>query len=46
MPGTHCYAPECLNRINGHVINDHIQGKKQLRFSSAKLVLRYVVTQT
>ena len=27
MPGTHCYVPLCINRGNGHVINDHLQAK-------------------
>ena len=27
MPGTHYYVPQRLNRGNGHVFNDHLQGK-------------------
>ena len=27
MPGTHCYVPQCINRGNGHVTNDHLQAK-------------------
>ena len=27
MPDTHCYVPQCINRGNGHVINDHLQAK-------------------
>ena len=45
MPGTHCYMPLCKNRSNGNVINDHFRAKK-LRFTSARHVLRYVITKT
>ena len=27
MPDIHCYVPQCLNRSNGHVINDHLRAK-------------------
>ena len=27
MPGTHRYVPQCINRGNGHLINDHPQAK-------------------
>ena len=37
MPGTHCYVPQCKNRGNGHVINDHLQAKKHERRSRALL---------
>ena len=40
MPGTHCYGPQCINRGNGHVINDHIQAKN----TSAGRVPCYVIT--
>ena len=28
MHDTHCYVPQCINRGNGYVINDHLQAKK------------------
>ena len=39
MPGTHCYVPHCINRGNGHVINDHLQAKNM----SAGRAPRYVI---
>ena len=40
MPGTHCYVPQCINRGNGHVINNHLQAKN----TSAGRAARYVIT--
>ena len=39
MPGTHCHVPQCINRGNGHVINDHLQAKN----TSAGRAPRYVI---
>ena len=35
-------VPQCINRGNGHVINDHLQAKK----TRARRAPRYVVTTT
>ena len=40
MPDTHYYVPHCINRGNGHVINDHLQAKN----TSAGRAPRYVTT--
>ena len=40
MPGTHCDVPQCINRCNGHVINDHLQAKNM----SAGRAPRYIIT--
>ena len=42
MPSTHCYVSQCINRGDGHVINDHIQ----LCFMSVRHVLHYVIITT
>ena len=42
MHDTLCNVPQCINRGNGHVINDHLQAKK----TRARRAPRYVVTTT
>ncbi len=46
MPSTHCYVPQCINRGNDHVINDHLQAKTAAFHEHHRYVLRYVITKT